>query len=87
MRSMVEREAPAPAGLDDGVVKASAAGSRRTAAHPAPPPSGWSPSPKRERNPYFAAFARAMPSMTICWASAASPQRTILTHLPGSRSL
>ena len=37
---------------------------------------------------YFAApFARATPSVIIFLASAASPQRMILTHLPGSRSL
>jgi hypothetical protein len=41
----------------------------------------------RKVSPYFAAFARAMPSTIIFWASAASPQRTILTHFPGSRSL
>ena len=33
------------------------------------------------------AKARAMPSLTRRRASSASPQRTILTHLPGSRSL
>jgi len=35
----------------------------------------------------FAFFARSMPSITSLRASAASPQRTILTHLLGSRSL
>ena len=32
-------------------------------------------------------FARSIPSSIRRFASSASPQRTILTHLPGSRSL
>jgi len=39
----------------------------------------------RGRIPYF--FARSIPSSIIRFASTASPQRLIFTHLPGSRSL
>lgn len=35
----------------------------------------------------FAAFARSIEVRMICLASSASPQRSIFTHLPGSRSL
>ena len=38
------------------------------------------------RSPHFA-LARAMPSRISLCASSASPQRSTLTHLPGSRSL
>ena len=37
-------------------------------------------------NDYFP-LARAMPSRISLWASSAPPQRSTLTHLPGSRSL
>jgi methylenetetrahydrofolate dehydrogenase (NADP+) / methenyltetrahydrofolate cyclohydrolase len=36
---------------------------------------------------YFAFFARSIASRIICSASAALPQPTTFTHLPGSRSL